>query len=147
MNDTPTTPPQPDAPKPADSAASAESAAANQRSAVPENLKPHCFKPGQSGNPKGRPKGVPNCNGELLSAIDRYKGGKEKGGGREKYFDDLLERALLEPTVQRKLMDKILQNATENGPLVQFNSYEDMLDRLNGEGPLDEEPEDEEAEE
>lgn len=41
----------------------------------PENIKPHKFKKGQSGNPKGRPRKLP----ELKSLLDEVMG--EEGGG------------------------------------------------------------------
>lgn len=36
--------------------AAANSGEISAKSSVPENLREHCFKPGQSGNPSGRPK-------------------------------------------------------------------------------------------
>lgn len=41
----------------------------------PENIQPHKFKKGQSGNPKGRPRKLP----ELKSLLDEVMG--EEGGG------------------------------------------------------------------
>ena len=42
----------------------------------PQNIEPHKFKPGQSGNPAGRPKGVPNTKTRLqriLNLIEQHK--------------------------------------------------------------------------
>ena len=38
---------------------------------APKQLEPHCFKPGESGNPKGRPKGARNRLGtQFLEALE-----------------------------------------------------------------------------
>jgi hypothetical protein len=44
----------------------------SEKSSVPESLRAYCWKPGQSGNPGGRPKKrlVDECLEELLEAAD-----------------------------------------------------------------------------
>ena len=43
----------------------------------PENLEPHNFKKGQSGNPKGRPKKIPELDKLLADVLGEEKDGVE----------------------------------------------------------------------
>jgi hypothetical protein len=108
----------------ASSTAPAAEAAQVQRRPPPPSIAKHCFKPGQSGNPKGRAPGVPNLNALLLQEIEKFK---REGKG---FLECLLLRSLEEPTLGRKLLDKILMNATPDSPLVTVNSFEDLLQQL-----------------
>lgn len=45
-------------------------AANSEKNSVPEELKPYCFKPGQSGNPSGRPKKKPITEAYLEALQD-----------------------------------------------------------------------------
>lgn len=45
---------------------------------MPEHLEPHNFKPGQSGNPNGRPKGTRNRSTIVREAIEAILQGKDQ---------------------------------------------------------------------
>lgn len=75
----------------------------------------HRFPAGVSGNPVGRPPGIPNLNDLLISAVKRFKGGIGPKGkrGRKKFFAALLEKAFYEdPDLLKQLLDKFLADAT-----------------------------------
>ncbi len=72
--------------------------------------------PGQSGNPKGRPKGIPNYNKQLLTAIRKYKAGETT------FLHQLLETALKNPAVMIKLLDKMFADPTPAAPAAVFNN-------------------------
>jgi hypothetical protein len=65
-------------------------------------LKP--FKPGQSGNPNGRPKGSGYME-QLTAAIKTVEKDKKK-----KLFDRFVEQAYSNPTIMVALMNKLLAN-------------------------------------
>ena len=68
-----------------------------------------------SGNPDGRPPGIPNLNDLLISAVKRFTGGIGPKGkrGRKKFFAALLEKAFYEdPDLLKQLLDKFLADAT-----------------------------------
>ena len=62
------------------------------------------FKPGQSGNPNGRPKGSGYME-QLTAAIKTVE--KEK---KKKLFDRFVEQAYSNPTIMVALMNKLLAN-------------------------------------
>ena len=64
------------------------------------------FKPGQSGNPAGRPKGIPNLNHELREAVVKFRKGDKT------YLQLIMEKALRNSKVAAKLLDKLLSDAT-----------------------------------
>ena len=61
----------------------------------PENLKGHEFKPGQSGNPKGRPKGTTR---KIIIECLKYKKAKELQEGMTKRDVDEWEEYLMSAT-------------------------------------------------
>lgn len=81
----------------------------------PENLEPHQYQPGQSGNPKGKPKGIKNSKTQLRKwlALDSMQKAPE-GEGTVDYFDAIL----------LKTMKDALAGDT--------NARRDIFDRLEG---------------
>ena len=64
----------------------------------PENIEPHKFKPGQSGNPKGRPKGARSLSTILREMLEEpieivVDGKKERREFREVIIRKLLKKA------------------------------------------------------
>lgn len=85
------------------------------------------FKKGVSGNPKGRPPGTPNLNAELIKAIKKFRLGDKS------YLDALLMRSIQEPELAKKILDKILVDATPKGPLIdasEHTTYETFVTQL-----------------
>jgi hypothetical protein len=86
----------------------------------------HQFRPGESGNPDGRPPGIPNLNDQLITAIGRFKGGKTPSGkkGRKKFLQALLEKAMEDdPVLLGHILDKVFADATPKaGAQVNVNS-------------------------
>lgn len=71
---------------------------------------------GQSGNPKGRPKGIPNYNKQLITAIRKYKAGETS------FLHKLLDMALKDRLVMIKLLDKMFADPTPAVPAAVFNN-------------------------
>lgn len=69
-----------------------------------KKVKPQIFKPGQSGNPNGRPKGSGYME-QLTAAIKTIEKDKKK-----KLFDRFVEQAYSNPTIMVALMNKLLAN-------------------------------------
>ena len=65
--------------------------------------KPWQFKPGQSGNPDGKPKGSKNYTTLLEEAIKNYETNKGK-----KLFDRLIERAFINDMVLLNVVKKFI---------------------------------------
>lgn len=67
------------------------------------------FTPGNPGAPKGpgRPKGRPNFWTELRVAIRKYRA----PDGR-KFFDTLIDHAIVVPRLAEKILDKLFEDAT-----------------------------------
>ena len=88
----------------------------------------HRFKTGVSGNPAGRPVGIPNANNLLIRAIKKIKFGK--GKQRRKFFDELLRIAIDQQKRRRGrnfllelLLEKAVADATpRSGAQVNINS-------------------------
>ena len=86
----------------------------------PDNIKGHEFKPGQSGNPAGRPPGIPNSK-------TRYKRLLELTSKKENPVTKELEEF-----TQLELMDMAVFNKALKGDLA---SYKEIMDRLEGKAP------------
>lgn len=85
----------------------------------------HQFKPGQSGNPAGRPPGIPNLNDLLITAVKKFRGRAPRGKKRrQRFFEELIEQAIKKkPRLLEHLLDKILADATPAaGAQVNVNS-------------------------
>ena len=77
----------------------------------------HRFQPGQSGNPDGRPPGIPNLNDLLITAVKRYRGKTPKGKKRRrKFFEELIEQAITQKgrgAALEQILNKVLADATQ----------------------------------
>lgn len=95
-----------------------------------ENLAPYHWKPGQSGNPKGKPPGTLNFNTELEKALREFRVGEKT------YLEAILLKSLSNPVLAAKVLDKILQDATPRGSVNITNennvsgTYETLLAEL-----------------
>lgn len=87
----------------------------------PKNLKDHCFKPGQSGNPRGRPKGktvterlqkiINENEGEIADALVKTAL-KHALKGDHRFFKEILDR------VEGKVADRVQHSGAEGGPMI-----------------------------
>ena len=92
-----------------------------------ENIIPHQFKPGQSGNPKGRPKGssitprlkriIEENNGEIADALVK-SAIKNALKGDFRFWNAIMER------VEGKVADRV-QHSGEGGGAIQINLIRD----------------------
>lgn len=88
------------------------------------------WKPGQSGNPKGRPPGVISFAVKLREAVEKWR-----GDGDVSFFDMVIEMAAERDAVMCKLLDKILASASPEHMNVIVNSFEAALMRKAEDGP------------
>lgn len=72
-----------------------------------EKQKPQLFKPGQSGNPNGRPKGTKNYITQLEEAIKKYE--TETG---KQLFERLIQRAFINDNVLLNVVKKFIPDKT-----------------------------------
>ena len=80
-----------------------------ENTAQKQHLKEIGFKPGQSGNPDGRPKGSKNYLTLLEEAIKKYE--TETG---KKLFDRLIQRAFINDTVLLNVIKKFIPDKTSS---------------------------------
>lgn len=95
-----------------------------------QNLKP--FKPGQSGNPKGRPKKIPALDDLLAEVLSEEKDGKtaaqvilmalraKAAKGDVRAAEVLLERAYGKPKQEIKLENEVEQVFVIGGQSIRF---------------------------
>lgn len=69
------------------------------------------FVKGKSGNPSGRPKGTKNYNLQLWTAIKNFKI-TDQSGASKTFLQAMLVRALQDPHVLGKLIDKLFADPT-----------------------------------
>jgi len=81
------------------------------------NIKPHEFKPGKSGNPKGRPEGIPNARTRYRRFLDLTEKIKNPVSGIEEIMTVMEALDLMQIAKARK------------GELA---SYKEIVDRMEG---------------
>lgn len=92
----------------------------------PDTLRPKPWKPGQSGNPAGRPKGIPNSKTRLRRLLDLSQNIKNPVTGEIESF-----------TVMEQIDMKLIQKA-RTGDLA---AIRELLDRLEGKpAPAEDKP-------
>ena len=85
---------------------------------------PGMFRPGKSGNPKGRKPGVISFAAKLRDAVEKWH-----GEGDQSFFDMVIEMAAERDAVMCKLLDKILASASPEHMNIIVNSFEAALMR------------------
>lgn len=90
----------------------------------PENIEPHKFEKGVSGNPEGRPPGIPNSKTRYKRLLELVSKKTNPVTGEEEEFTQL------------ELMDMAIFNKALKGDI---RAYEQIMDRLEGKPgqPLD----------
>lgn len=96
-----------------------------------DNIKKHEFKKGQSGNPKGRPKGIKNRSTIAKRWLEATRQGKNPLTGQEETLsqEDVITLALM-----RKAMDgdvtayKALMDSGYGAPIQQIEQQETSID-------------------
>ncbi len=78
----------------------------------PPRTKDGKFRPGQSGNPKGRPPGTPNLNNEICRAAKSFKLGDKS------YMYLVLAKALQDVEYAKLVIPRLFADATEGKPLI-----------------------------
>lgn len=73
---------------------------------VPEHLRPHVFKPGQSGNPAGRAAGRQAVVENFFALLQQ----RAPGPAKITYAENLLQQILKSEFLIGKLLDKLLPN-------------------------------------
>lgn len=69
------------------------------------------FPKGTSGNPRGNHKRTPNLNGQLIKALKTFTL-TDNQGQKHTFLEALIKRALAEPQVMAKLLDKVFVDVT-----------------------------------
>lgn len=90
------------------------------------------FKKGQSGNPNGRKKGVPNKRTELMNAIKYVQGTKDPNTKkkRKKLLVHAIEKAYEDNTVLIALLRKLIPDMKEVHHEGELNFIMDLSNRL-----------------
>lgn len=84
------------------------------------------FKPGQSGNPKGRPKGtVDKWKKELESAIRRTEKAKD-----QKFLDRVMEKAWNSEGLMIAILKKIVPDCKSTDQTINIVTHDDWIKRL-----------------
>lgn len=84
------------------------------------------YKPGQSGNPKGRPKGaLDKWKKELESAIRRAEKAKD-----QKFLDRVMEKAWDSETLMIAIMKKIVPDCKSADQTINIVTHDDWIKRL-----------------
>ena len=87
----------------------------------PATLQPKPWKPGQSGNPAGRPKGIPNAKTRYRRLLELTSKKANPVTGEMEEFTQL------------ELMDMAIFNKALKGDMA---AYKEIMDRLEGKSPL-----------
>lgn len=83
----------------------------------PQNVEPHKFKKGKSGNPKGRTPGIPNSKTRYKRLLELVSKKANPVTGEEEEFTQL------------ELMDMAVFNKALKGDI---RAYQEIMDRLEG---------------
>jgi hypothetical protein len=93
------------------------------------NLKGHGFKPGQSGNPNGRPKGSTTRELIVRSFFDLLL--QKAHGADVPYLEVMMQKVMQSEHLLSKFLDKLLPSMTTDQTSLVFNNFESILAQVN----------------
>lgn len=113
----------------------------------PENIVPHKFKKGQSGNPKGRPPGIPNSKVRYKRLLELVTKKTNPVTGEEEEFTqlELMDMAIFAKALKgdirayQEIMDRLEGKSVQAVDLsVAVDSRKEILDKYLGDGDVGE---------